>query len=47
MLNNNQTVQNIVVEAVDPNETSWQEVRELGLEPEPTGMQAGEPDDQN
>ncbi len=24
--------------ARDPNETTWEEVKELGLEPEPAGM---------
>lgn len=47
MSNNTQAVQNLVADAVDPNETSWQEVRELGIEPEPAGMQADEPDEQN
>lgn len=27
---------------VDPNETGWQEVKELGLEPEPAGLIADE-----
>lgn len=27
---------------VDPNETGWQEVKELGLEPEPAGLVADE-----
>jgi len=46
MSNNTQPVQNLVAEPVDPNETSWQEVRELGIEPEPADMAADEPGDQ-
>jgi len=45
MSNNTQPVKDLVAEQVDPNETSWQEVRELGLEPEPAGMAADEPGD--
>uniref|UniRef100_UPI002D77F0A6 hypothetical protein n=1 Tax=Ralstonia pickettii TaxID=329 RepID=UPI002D77F0A6 len=32
--------------AVDPNEAGWQEVRDLGLEPEPAGMTPDADEDQ-
>ncbi|CAG9169779.1 hypothetical protein [Cupriavidus pinatubonensis] len=31
---------------VDPNETGWQEVKDLGLEPEPAGMTPDANEDQ-
>ncbi|MDH0342134.1 hypothetical protein [Chromobacterium haemolyticum] len=31
------TIENQGAVAIDPNETGWQEVKELGLEPEPVG----------
>jgi hypothetical protein len=32
---------------LDPNESSWQEVRELGLEPVPTGEDGSDDDELN
>jgi hypothetical protein len=42
MSNTNQAAQDQVAQRVDPNETSWEEVKDLGIEPEPAGM---DPDD--
>ncbi|WP_256098380.1 MULTISPECIES: hypothetical protein [Burkholderia cepacia complex] len=30
-------LENISAKPLDPNELSWEEVRELGLEPQPSG----------
>lgn len=31
-------LENITASPLDPNEVSWDEVRELGLEPQPSGI---------
>ena len=42
MLNTNTSNANLTSVSIDPNETDWKEVKDLGLDPEPVGITADE-----